>query len=156
MGLSVFPSLYYLFFLRYLQFMDCLPNRSLLPSPFPTSCPTNYYLENIYMLASCKPVFRILQKVLSRKTLFYSFFLASWRSMMKTEGSGSISQRHGSADPDPHQNDMDPEHCCKQTAYTIFILSIIYCTVQLIHTSDIWSHIQFCTNKSSGVNSRKE
>jgi hypothetical protein len=26
-------------------------------------------------------------------------------------GSGSISQRHGSADPDPHQNVMDPEHC---------------------------------------------
>jgi hypothetical protein len=23
---------------------------------------------------------------------------------------GSISQRHGSADPDPHQNVMDPEH----------------------------------------------
>jgi hypothetical protein len=33
---------------------------------------------------------------------------------MKTEGSGSesgsISQRHGSADPDPHQNIMDPQH----------------------------------------------
>jgi hypothetical protein len=25
-------------------------------------------------------------------------------------GSGSISQRHGSPDPDPHQNVMDPEH----------------------------------------------
>ncbi len=37
--------------------------------------------------------------------------------MKKKEGSGfesgSISQRHGSADPDPdpHQNVMDPEHC---------------------------------------------
>jgi hypothetical protein len=37
--------------------------------------------------------------------------------MMKIEGSGSASgsgsiiQRHGSADPDPHQNVMDPEHC---------------------------------------------
>ncbi len=31
---------------------------------------------------------------------------------MKTEGSGFISQRHGSADPDPdpHQNVMDPQH----------------------------------------------
>jgi len=31
---------------------------------------------------------------------------------MKIEGSGSIRQRHGSADPDPdpHQNVMDPEH----------------------------------------------
>jgi hypothetical protein len=33
---------------------------------------------------------------------------------MKIEGSGfgSHSQRHGSADPDPHQNVMDPEHWC--------------------------------------------
>jgi hypothetical protein len=35
--------------------------------------------------------------------------------MMKTEGSGSasgsISQRHGSAAPDPHQNVLDPQHC---------------------------------------------
>jgi hypothetical protein len=36
--------------------------------------------------------------------------------MTKIEGSGSyfgsrsISQRHGSADPDPHQNVMDPQH----------------------------------------------
>jgi hypothetical protein len=28
-------------------------------------------------------------------------------------GSGSISQRHGSADLDPHQNVMDPQHCHK-------------------------------------------
>jgi hypothetical protein len=33
--------------------------------------------------------------------------------MMKIEGSGSNSQRHGSADPDPdlYQNVMDPQHC---------------------------------------------
>ena len=30
--------------------------------------------------------------------------------MTKITGSGSISQRHGSADPDPPQNFMDPEH----------------------------------------------
>ncbi len=35
-------------------------------------------------------------------------------SMTKIAGSGSISQRHGSADPDPHQNVMDPEHCRQQ------------------------------------------
>ncbi len=29
-------------------------------------------------------------------------------------GTGSISQRHASADPDPHQNVMDPEHWEKQ------------------------------------------
>ncbi len=30
-------------------------------------------------------------------------------------GSGSISQRHGSGDPDPRQNVMDPQHWWKQT-----------------------------------------
>jgi hypothetical protein len=33
--------------------------------------------------------------------------------MTEIAGSGSICQRHGSADPDldPHQNVMDPQHC---------------------------------------------
>jgi hypothetical protein len=30
--------------------------------------------------------------------------------MTKIAGSGSINQRHGSADPDPPQNVMDPQH----------------------------------------------
>jgi hypothetical protein len=36
--------------------------------------------------------------------------------------SGSISQRHGSADPDPdpHQNVMDPEHCTQHRALLPF------------------------------------
>ncbi len=40
------------------------------------------------------------------------FLLAPWRSMTKITGSGSISQRHGSADldPDPYQDVMDPQH----------------------------------------------
>jgi hypothetical protein len=33
--------------------------------------------------------------------------------MTKIGGSGSISQRHGSPDPDPHQNVMDPQHWYK-------------------------------------------
>ncbi len=48
--------------------------------------------------------------------------LASWWSMTKIAGSasesvsGSISQRHGSADPDPDppQNGMDPQHCTQE------------------------------------------
>ncbi len=31
--------------------------------------------------------------------------------MTKKAGSGSISQRYGSPDPDPHQIVMDPQHC---------------------------------------------
>jgi hypothetical protein len=30
--------------------------------------------------------------------------------MKKGVGSGSISQRYGSGDPDPHQNITDPQH----------------------------------------------
>jgi hypothetical protein len=40
-------------------------------------------------------------------------------------GSGSISPRHGSADPDPHQNVMDPQHCM-----------IYYCTLTLVNDKD--------------------
>jgi hypothetical protein len=47
--------------------------------------------------------------------------LASCRSMTKIAGSesGSISQRHGSVDPDPepHQNVTDPEHWLKGLSY---------------------------------------
>jgi hypothetical protein len=34
----------------------------------------------------------------------------SLRSLTKIAGSGSISQRYGSADPDPYQNLMDPQN----------------------------------------------
>jgi hypothetical protein len=49
----------------------------------------------------------------------------SLRSMMKIEGSGSagsISQRHGSADPDPdpHQNVMDPQHCLQHSHQSLY------------------------------------
>jgi hypothetical protein len=39
--------------------------------------------------------------------------LLSWRSLKKIawSGAGSFSQRYGSADPDPHQNVTDPQHC---------------------------------------------
>jgi hypothetical protein len=59
----------------------------------------------------------------TRKTYCFvpSFILKNFckctfkKSMAKIAGSesGSISQRHGSADPDPypHQNVMDPQHC---------------------------------------------
>ncbi len=47
--------------------------------------------------------------------------------MMKMAGSGSesgsISHRHGSTDPDPHQNVLDPQHCrldCKRLEYVCF------------------------------------
>ena len=45
--------------------------------------------------------------------------------------SGSISQRHGSADPDPDppQNVMDPQHCLKSPRlpenYTVAVLQLV-------------------------------
>jgi hypothetical protein len=56
-----------------------------------------------------------LQKVISRKTFkkFGSFVGDLKVNDEKIAGSGSrsgsIIQRHGSADPDPHQKDMDPQ-----------------------------------------------
>jgi hypothetical protein len=43
------------------------------------------------------------------------YFFASLKSMKKEVGSGSISQRYGSGDPDPHQNVTvpDPQHSFK-------------------------------------------
>ncbi len=38
------------------------------------------------------------------------FFLASLKSLKKVVGSGSVNERYGSPDPDPHQNVTDPEH----------------------------------------------
>ncbi len=66
-----------------------------------------------------------------------SFLLASWRSMTKISGSesGSISHRHGSPDPDPHQNVMHPEHCHYQRSISLssflMILYLLPLTVML-------------------------
>jgi len=76
---------------------------------------------------------------------FLKIFFTSWWSMTKLagswseSGSGSISRRHGSADPYPHQHVMDPEH---------FILAIsklmriwIQFRVQMITSMRIWMRI---------------
>ncbi len=97
-----------------------------------------------------------------------SFLLASWRIMTKIAGSGSesgsISQRHGSAlpDPDPHRNVRDPERrkirliagnakcchlnklTCKGTSRHVFIrvyrLEPISCvhSVMLVFSTQLW------------------
>ncbi len=98
-----------------------------------------------------------LQKVISRKTLFKklpSFLLASWRSMTKIAGSrsgseygsGSISQRHWSADPDPdpHQNVMDPEHS-SQSVFMVLLHNGGFCNgcmaKRCLHVSQEMCHI---------------
>ncbi len=60
----------------------------------------------------------VTSKSNKQKTLKF-FLLMARRSLKKiagsgpASGSGSISQRFGSADPDSYQNFMDPQHCCK-------------------------------------------
>ncbi len=55
-----------------------------------------------------------------QKKCFFFKLVFCW-SMTKTAGSGSESgsnsQRHGSADPDSHQNVMDPQHWLQETTW---------------------------------------
>ncbi len=60
--------------------------------------------------------------------------------MTKIAGSGSFSQRHGSADPDPHQNAMDPQHWYLGSTLTSRVLvrldSLRYCWMSLTTSAD--------------------
>jgi hypothetical protein len=55
--------------------------------------------------------------------------------MTKIAGSGSISQRHGSADPDPPQNVMDPQHCFP---YTVTVLPYPDSPKVILHISGFY------------------
>jgi hypothetical protein len=69
------------------------------------------FMTSLWLLIFGKMIKMYLQKVISRKF----FLLASWRSMTKIaqSWSWSISQMHGSADPDPYQNVTDLQHWWK-------------------------------------------
>jgi hypothetical protein len=60
-------------------------------------------------------------RVSCNKKYLKIIFLVSLKSLKKGNGSevasrsGSISQRYGSADPDPHQNVTDPKHLKKHS-----------------------------------------
>jgi hypothetical protein len=79
-----------------------------------------------------------LQKVISRKN-YVKKLVFCWHLQRPDPGSGSgsesISQRHGSGDPDqdPHQNVMDPQHCFLHS-YSHPTLYVLYTTtVQLTY-----------------------
>ncbi len=88
---------------------------------------------------------KVKQKNLVKKN---SFLLASWRSMTKIAGFGSISQRHGSADPDPdpHQNVMDPQNCF-QICQTMAVLKWTCPKEQSNYNKRCW-WVQFCGDES--------
>jgi hypothetical protein len=56
--------------------------------------------------------------------------------MTKIAGSGSISQRHGSLDPYPHQNVMDPQHWYLPYIANVYVdiplMLVTYFTVPII------------------------
>jgi hypothetical protein len=48
------------------------------------------------------------------------FFVSNERSTIKIAGSGSISQRHGSPDPDANQAVIDPQNCFLGSKFLVF------------------------------------
>ncbi len=77
-----------------------------------TLIPTVLWL--LYDLLSLKNDVNVPSKSKEKNLEKNGFWLAFWRSRTKLAGSGdgcgSIGQRQGSADPDPYQNVMDPQH----------------------------------------------
>jgi hypothetical protein len=58
------------------------------------------------------------------------FLLASWRSLIKRVGSGTVSQRYRSEeDPDPYQNVTDPKHFKGAQAWEFF--DWVFCTKRI-------------------------
>ncbi len=48
-----------------------------------------------------------------KKIIFFASLISLKKGVGSGVGSGSISQRYRSADPDLHQNVTDPQHCSK-------------------------------------------
>ncbi len=97
-----------------------------------------------------------------QKNCLKMLLLESRRSMMKiagsASGSGSIIQRHGSADkdPDPHQNVMDPEYCwkdlhtCRQIKnkkVTWYIWEVVEQRTQIDPIASFLQYLKTCTVK---------
>jgi hypothetical protein len=96
----------------------CLPDpdplvRGIDPDPNPSVIIRKTLIPPVFLLLldflSLKNYINVPSKSNKKKNFFLISFL-----LTKIAESGSIIQRHGSADsdldPDPHQNVMDPEH----------------------------------------------
>jgi hypothetical protein len=68
-----------------------------------------YHKAKIVRKTSIPTVLRLLLDFLFKKN-YGNIPLKGKKTETKMAGSGSISQRHESTDPDPHQNVTDPEH----------------------------------------------
>jgi hypothetical protein len=56
-----------------------------------------------------------MKKYGKKKKYFFASIKSKKKGVGSGVGSGSISQRYGPGDPDPHQNVTDPQHCFKRT-----------------------------------------
>jgi hypothetical protein len=54
---------------------------------------------------------RVSYKKKYEKNNFFASLKSLKKGVVSEVGSGSVSQRYGSADPDPHKNVTDPQHC---------------------------------------------
>jgi hypothetical protein len=67
--------------------------------------------------------------------------------MTKIAGSGSISQRQGSADPDLQQNVLDPQHCFK--VMLMYFSNSTVCSYRLRMLHLFFMHV--CCNQCCGA-----
>jgi hypothetical protein len=79
-------------------------------------------------------IFRQHFRNLSRKTV-------PLKSLKKGVGSGSISQRYGPGDPDPHQNVTDSQHCVKQSYFTSMPSEVAAALLRKNHTVSTGSRL---------------
>jgi hypothetical protein len=49
-----------------------------------------------------------------KKIFFFASLMSKKKGVGFGVGSGSISQRYGSGEPDAYENVMDPQHCVSQ------------------------------------------
>jgi hypothetical protein len=95
---------------------------------------TSLWLFIFEKLCKC----RYLQKVICKNTFNKFFLLMSW--------SGSISQRYGSPDPDPHQNFMDPQHWFVVMFLTCYLLKVYFSC-----KTNIWIRIGWYPGSGSAL-----
>jgi hypothetical protein len=64
--------------------------------------------------------------------------MASCQTLMKKAGSVSVGQWYGSADPDPYQTVMDPQHCCSLGLFCNPNLKLCFCSAET-ETADCYA-----------------
>jgi hypothetical protein len=110
----------------------------------PDSAPDPYIIKQKMARTLIPTAVRLLFDILSLKNEVYvpsksnkqnTFIKLAFLALTKIAGSGSICQRHGSADPDPdlHYNVVDPQHWFMHSLVTKYSRIYFTCTVVMHH-----------------------